>query len=188
MPLIWLQKAQKALKAFAADNPKIWFALGAQGIRHGSGDPGKLVFMFPGQGSQYVNMLRDLLDLSPVIRETFAEADAVTTPIFGRPLTDYIFVDGDEKAFAQAKENLRDTTITQPAVLTCNVALARMLKSFGYQPDMVVGHSLGEYAALVEAGILSFSNALEGGLGARAGNVQSGDGRQWLHGSCERAH
>jgi len=154
-------KGEKALKALAADNPKIWLALGAQGIRHGSGDPGKLVFMFPGQGSQYVNMLRDLLDLSPEVRDTFAEADAVTTPIFGRPLTDYIFVDGDERAFAQAKENLRDTTITQPAVLTCNVALSRMLKSFGYEPDMVVGHSLGEYAALVEAGILSFSNALK---------------------------
>jgi malonyl CoA-acyl carrier protein transacylase len=156
-----VSKAEKALKAMDSDNGKIWFALAAQGVRYGTGDPGKLVFMFPGQGSQYVNMLRDLLDLSPEVRDTFDEADAVMTPIFGRPLTDYVFVDGDEAAEAKAKEALRDTTITQPAVLTCNVALTRMLKSFGYQPDMVVGHSLGEYAALVESGILSFSNALK---------------------------
>lgn len=156
-----VSKGEKVLKALSSNNPKVWLALSAQGIYHGSGTPGKLVFMFPGQGSQYVNMLRDLLDLSPEVRDTFAEADAVMTPIFGKPLTEYIFVDGDEVAEAKAKEALRDTTITQPAVLTCNVALTRMLKSFGYQPDMVVGHSLGEYAALVESGILSFSNALK---------------------------
>lgn len=155
------KKGEKVLKALTSDNPKIWLALGAQGIYYGNGSPGKLAFMFPGQGSQYVNMLRDLLELSPEVRDTFAEADAVMTPIFGKPLTEYIFVDGNEEAVAQAKEALRDTTITQPAVLTCNVALTRMLKSFGYQPDMVVGHSLGEYAALVESGILSFSNALK---------------------------
>ena len=156
-----VSKGEKLLKAMESDNPKIWSALSAQGIRYGTGDPGKLVFMFPGQGSQYVNMLRDLLELSPEMRDTFAEADAVMTPILGKPLTDYIFVDGDETSVARAEEALRDTTITQPAVLTCNVALTRMLKSFGYQPDMVVGHSLGEYAALVESGILSFSNALK---------------------------
>jgi malonyl CoA-acyl carrier protein transacylase len=156
-----VSKGGKALKAMASDNARVWFALSAQGVRYGTGTPGKLVFMFPGQGSQYVNMLRDLLDLSPEIRETFDEADAVMTPILGKPLTAYIFVDGDEDALARAKEALRDTTITQPAVLTCNVALTRMLKSFGYQPDMVVGHSLGEYAALVESGIMSFSNALK---------------------------
>lgn len=154
-------KAEKALKAMESDNAKIWFALSAQGVRYGTGAPGKLVFMFPGQGSQYVNMLRDLLDLSPEVRDTFAEADAVMTPILGKPLTNYIFVDGDEAAMAEATAALQDTTITQPAVLTCNVALTRMLKSFGYQPDMVVGHSLGEYAALVEAGILSFGDALK---------------------------
>ena len=70
-------------------------------------------------------------------------------------------MDGDEAALAQAETTLRDTTITQPAVLTVSVALSRLLGSYGYQPDLVIGHSLGEYAALVAAGVLTFAEALQ---------------------------
>ncbi|MEN6409739.1 MAG: SDR family NAD(P)-dependent oxidoreductase, partial [Anaerolineaceae bacterium] len=151
----------KALKAFENENPAMWQALAAQGVFRGSGKPGKLVFLFPGQGSQYVNMLRDLRDVEPVVADTFREADEIMTPILRRPLTSFIYVESDEAGLKQAEENLRNTAITQPAVLTANVALLRTLKKFGFQPDMVIGHSLGEYAALVAAGTLTFAEALE---------------------------
>ncbi|MDR3574305.1 MAG: SDR family oxidoreductase [Anaerolineaceae bacterium] len=156
-----IKRAEKALKGFENDTPNSWQALTAQGVYRGHGRPGKVVFMFPGQGSQYVNMLSELRQLDGVVADTFREADEVMRPILGRPLSELIFVDGDEAALAQAEATLRDTTITQPAVLTVSVALARLLASYGYQPDLVIGHSLGEYAALVAAGVLTFAEALQ---------------------------
>jgi len=179
-----INKLNKATQALNGDNARIWFALASQGIRYSKhasqtgSKAGKVVFMFPGQGSQYVNMLRDLVDIVPVIRETYAQADAIMTPILGKPLTEYIFVEGDEADQARAKEALKNTTITQPAVLTCNVALLRMLGAYGYHPDMVVGHSLGEYAALVAAGVMSFEDALRvvSARGQEMSKTGDGDG------------
>ncbi len=80
----------------------------------------------------------------------------------GKRLRDYLFVDaGDQAAMAQAEENLRQTEITQPAVLTVDNALTQLLADHGLRPDFVMGHSLGEYAALVAAGALPFEDALE---------------------------
>lgn len=156
-----IKLAEKAQKTLENESAMAWQALAAQGVFRGSGKPGKLAFLFPGQGSQYVNMLRDLREIEPVVAETFREADEIMTPIFGKPLTSYIYVEGDDGSLKQAEEHLRDTTITQPAVLTANVALLRVLEKFGFNPDMVIGHSLGEYAALVAAGVMSFAEALE---------------------------
>ncbi len=155
-----IKRAERALKGFETEgNP--WQALVAHGVFRGSGAPGKVTFLFPGQGSQYVNMLKDLCEVEPIVAETFAEADRVMTPILGRPLTSFIYVDGDEAAVAEAEKALRNTEITQPAMLTANVALLRLMNHFGFHPDMVIGHSLGEYAALVAAGVLTFAEALE---------------------------
>ena len=121
-----------------------------------------MAFLYPGQGSQYVNMLQALRDRVPVVAETFAEADRIMTPLLGRPLTSYLFVDGDDpSAIETAQHQLTRTEITQPAMLTADLALTRLLESYGVRPDMVMGHSLGEYAALVAAGALSFEAALE---------------------------
>ncbi len=155
------KKVEKALKSFDNDTPAARQALTAQGIFRGSGQPGKIAFLFPGQGSQYANMLAELRQLSPVVAETFREADEVMTPILGRPLTSLIFVPDDKESVAQAEEALRDTAITQPAVLTANIAMLRLLATYGYKPDLVIGHSLGEYAALVAAGALTFPAALQ---------------------------
>jgi malonyl CoA-acyl carrier protein transacylase len=154
-------RGEKALKALESDTPANWLPLGVQGITRGSGRPGKVAFLFPGQGSQYINMLRDLRKVEPLVAETFREADAVMTPILGRPLTGYVFVDGNEDVMAQAELKLRHTDITQPALLAVHVSLLRVLGKFGYRPDMVIGHSLGEYAALVAAGVLTLSEALQ---------------------------
>ncbi len=84
------------------------------------------------------------------------------TPLLGKPLTEYIFADSTDEATAQRLEQqLMQTEITQPAVLVTDLALTRMLDAYGVRPDMVMGHSLGEYGALVAAGALSFDAALE---------------------------
>ena len=157
----FIKRAEKALKAFDSDNPSMWQAMTAQGVYRGSGDPGKVAFLFPGQGSQYVNMLRELRAIEPVVDAVFVEADRVMEPLLGKPLTHYIYAEGDETSLKEAEQKLKDTTITQPAVLTANVALLRLLEKYGFKPDMVIGHSLGEYAALVAAGVLRFDEALE---------------------------
>ncbi|MCC6169530.1 MAG: SDR family NAD(P)-dependent oxidoreductase, partial [Caldilineaceae bacterium] len=153
----------KAAKAHELDNPQAWNALQAQGIFRGSGPrPGKIAFLFPGQGSQYANMGRDLAAREPAVAQLFAEADRVMTPILGKPLTHYIFVDGDDPAaLKQAERDLMQTAITQPAMLTMDMALARLLGEYSFTPDMVMGHSLGEYGALIAAGIMPFADALE---------------------------
>jgi len=155
-------KSAKALKALATDKPPAWKALRAQGIFRGHGPAPKVAFLYTGQGSQYVNMLRPLCDAEPIVAETFAEADRIMTPILGKPLSQYIFVDAaDKKAVAKADEDLRQTAITQPAVLATDTALTRLLAAYGIQPDMTMGHSLGEYGALIASGAMPFSDALE---------------------------
>ncbi len=155
-------RAGKALKALAGERSGAWRVLQAQGIFRGAGEPATVAFLYTGQGSQYVNMLADLRQREPIVAETFAEADAVMAPILGRPLSEIVFApEGDASAFAAAEEDLRQTAITQPAVLTVDVALTRMLAAYGVNPDFVMGHSLGEYGALVASGALSFAEALE---------------------------
>jgi malonyl CoA-acyl carrier protein transacylase len=172
-------KIIKARKAAGFDNPQAWKALQAQGIFRGSGPaPGKVAFLFPGQGSQYINMGRELAAISPGVRAVFDEADRVMTPILGRSLTSYIFVDGDDPAAVkQAEKDLMQTAITQPAMLTLDAAIFRLLAEYGFKPDMVMGHSLGEYAALTAAGIMPFADALEAAAarGAEMTKVSMGD-------------
>ena len=155
-------KSDAALKALAANQPAIWKALRARGIFRGHGPAPKVAFLYTGQGSQYANMLRPLRDAEPIVADTFAEADRVMGPLLPKSLSSYIFVDqADPGAVAKAEEDLRQTEITQPAVLAIDMALTRLLAAYGVQPDMVMGHSLGEYGALIAAGAIPFEDALE---------------------------
>ena len=158
-----LDRVARARKAAGFDNPQAWKALQGQGIFRGSGPkPGKIAFLFPGQGSQYINMGRQLAELEPVVKQVFDEADRVMTPILGRPLTDFIFVDpNDTAAMKQAELGLMQTAITQPAMLAMDTAIYELLAQYGFGPDIVMGHSLGEYGALIAAGIMPFADALE---------------------------
>lgn len=107
-----------------------------------------IAFVFPGQGSQSVGMGRALAEAFPICGETFAEADAA----LGMPLSRLCF-EGPE-------EDLRLTENTQPAILAVSIAAYRLLASRGYEPDMMAGHSLGEYSAYVAAGMVGFGDAL----------------------------
>lgn len=109
----------------------------------------KLAFTFPGQGSQAVAMLADLADQS-LVTDTFAEASNV----LGYDLWDLVQNDDQGK--------LNQTHITQPALLTASVALWRLWCAHnGQQPALMAGHSLGEYSALVCAGAISFTDAVD---------------------------
>jgi [acyl-carrier-protein] S-malonyltransferase len=108
----------------------------------------QIAFLFPGQGSQKVGMGKDLVQLYPVARHTFQEADEA----LGFSISQLCF-EGPE-------ENLKMTEVTQPALLAMSTAVARVLQEKGIVPQYVAGHSLGEYSAHVAAGTLSFPDAL----------------------------
>jgi len=109
----------------------------------------KIAFLFPGQASQYPGMGRDLDASFPESHAVFEEADAA----LGFPLSKLCF-EGPE-------DDLKLTANTQPAILTVSVAAYRALEKHGVTPDMVAGHSLGEYSALVAAGGMAFSDAVK---------------------------
>jgi acyl transferase domain-containing protein/acyl carrier protein len=155
-------KIEKAQKALQIKDPGMWKALKMRGIFLGKGDPQKLAFLFTGQGSQYVNMLAELKKEESIIANTFNDADIVMTPLLGKPLSKYIFVDEDNKdAVEQANDDLMQTAITQPAVLATDLALSKLFSAYGISPDIVMGHSLGEYGALVVSGAMPFDDALK---------------------------
>ena len=115
----------------------------------------KTAFVFPGQGSQKVGMLQDLYNAYDIVKQRFAEADEA----LGYSITKLCFEGPDTE--------LVKTANTQPAILTASVACYEVLKEKGFTPDIVGGHSLGEYSALVAAAYLilkmlftSFINAV----------------------------
>ena len=104
------------------------------------------VFMFPGQGSQFPGMAKELYETNPTAREMFDRANE----ILGFDITEIMF-DG-------TAEDLKQTKVTQPAVFLHSVILAKCSPDF--RPDMVAGHSLGEFSALTAAGALDFEDGL----------------------------
>jgi len=104
-------------------------------------------YVFPGQGAQFVGMGKDLYDNSPLAKDLFEKANN----ILGFRITDLMF-DGTD-------EDLRQTKVTQPAIFLHSVILAKTLGE-NFKPDMVAGHSLGEFSALVASNSLSFKDGL----------------------------
>lgn len=115
-------------------------------------------YVFPGQGAQFVGMGKDLYDSSAEARELFEKANE----ILGFRITDLMF--------EGTPEDLKQTAVTQPAIFIHSVLLAKSLGE-DFRPDMVAGHSLGEFSALVAAGALSFEDGLRL-VAARANAMQ----------------
>lgn len=115
-----------------------------------------VVFMFPGQGNQYINMARELYDSYPTFRQAMDRCCAYLDSILEHNLRDIIFQDAD----SADKDLINETQYTQPALFVVEYALAQLWLSWGVQPDMMIGHSVGEYVAACLSGVLSLKDAL----------------------------
>jgi acyl transferase domain-containing protein/NAD(P)H-dependent flavin oxidoreductase YrpB (nitropropane dioxygenase family)/NAD(P)-dependent dehydrogenase (short-subunit alcohol dehydrogenase family)/acyl carrier protein len=131
----------------------------------------KVAFLFPGQGSQYPNMLAQLAIAFPEVREVLDAAEGVLAGKLNRPLGRLIyppspFTPEQEQA---AKDALQRTEVAQPAVGAASLAMHRLLSLLSVEPDFLAGHSYGEYAALAAAGSIPFADLIR--LSHRRGEV-----------------
>jgi acyl transferase domain-containing protein len=116
------------------------------------GAPPRLVFVFSGQGTQWPTMARDLFDEEPVFRAALERCDAILRSLGGPSIL-------EEMSAEASRSRLDDTEIAQPVILALQVALAALWRSWGIEPDAVVGHSVGEIAAAHVGGMLRLEDA-----------------------------
>ena len=136
------------LAAFMQDEPGAGFASG----RRIAGRRRKVVFVFSGQGSQWLGMGRELWQQEPVYRQALARCDQVM-----RQIVDWSLL--EELAADEAHSRLDQVDVIQPAIFAVQVALAELWRSWGIEPDAVIGQSMGEVAAATAAGALSLDDA-----------------------------
>jgi acyl transferase domain-containing protein/acyl carrier protein len=172
-----------ALALKAMDDKEKWGFLQAQGIllTDDAALPpqAKVAHMYPGQGSQYVGMTHDLWQRYTSVQEVWKQSDVTMTEVLnGESLSSFILRSGlNKQQLVEAEHKLKQTEYTQPAMLTADLAIERALNDHGHKPDMVAGHSLGEYAALMASGILDMDGALRAAAarGTEMGAVEVAD-------------
>jgi acyl transferase domain-containing protein/acyl carrier protein len=142
----------EAVHALESGDPKL--------LRKGTGETKNkpVVFMFPGQGAQYVNMAQGLCEAAPAFREEIERCSKVVLPILGFDLRDFLFPYPDRST--STAEMIDQTRISQPALFTIEYALAKLWMNWGVHPFTMIGHSLGEYVAACLAGVMSLETAL----------------------------
>ena len=136
-----------------------------QALAHGEGFVGEageserpIAFMFPGQGSQTVNMARELYESQPGFRTDVDDCARILEPWLGLDIRPLLYP--DDAAAAEGDERLSQTAFAQPALFMVEYALARLWTAWGVRPAMMIGHSLGEYVAACLAGVFSLDDAL----------------------------
>ncbi|AGC45620.1 polyketide synthase [Myxococcus stipitatus DSM 14675] len=142
------ERVVERLRAFAEGGApgELWTGRKAFGVRR------KVVFVYPGQGAQRAEMGKALMASEPVFREALAQVDAVLRPQLGWSVLDEIAAD-------ESRSRLHEIDINQPALFAVEVALTALWRSWGIEPDAVMGHSMGEVVAAHVAGALSLEDA-----------------------------
>ncbi|MGA9492826.1 MAG: SDR family NAD(P)-dependent oxidoreductase [Mycobacterium sp.] len=144
------EAASELLGALADDRP-------APGLVRGeTHDKPKTAWLFTGQGSQYVGMARELFDTEPVFAETLTRCAAAAADVLEKPLLDVIFASDSP----ESEETLRQTSYAQPALFAIEMGLAHLWQSWGFEPDVVLGHSVGQYSAACIAGVFSLEDGM----------------------------
>lgn len=131
--------------------------------------PPSLVFLFPGQGAQYVNMGRELYERESVFRESVDRCAECLQGHLQFDIRSVLYPEAEAKA--EAEKRINETRVTQPAIFTVEYALACLWMAWGIKPSLLIGHSVGEYVAAVLAGVFSLEDAL-GVLAGRAKLMQ----------------
>lgn len=138
------------LNAFLAEEPR----LGMSSNRLAIAKLPRLVFVFSGMGPQWWAMGRQLLESEPIFRETIQKCDALLKPLTNWSLWEELTTDEEHSRISQ-------TQIAQPAIFALQVALVNLWRSWGVEPDAIVGHSVGEVAAAYVAGVMSLEDACQ---------------------------
>jgi acyl transferase domain-containing protein/acyl carrier protein len=143
---------------------------------HAQESTGSVVFMFPGQGTQYPGMGRDLYQSEKVFRIEVDRCAELLHAELGFDLRQVLF--SDAQSSSAARDRLQQTQLAQPALFTIEYALARQLEHWGVRPAAMVGHSVGEYVAACLAGVFSLQDALT--LVARRGRLIASVPTGWM--------
>ncbi len=142
---------RKQLGAFAAGRETEGLVSGQVTSRKGP----KIAFLFTGQGSQYIGMGRQLYETQPTFRQTLDRCDEILRPYLQKPLLKVLYPATVESSL------LDETAYTQPALFALEYAFAELWKSWGIEPAVVMGHSVGEYVAACVAGVFSLEDGLK---------------------------
>ena len=148
-----IEQLEKRLRSLASGDKTI----GAMKAQISPKKPPEVVFLFTGQGSQYVDMGRQLYESQPTFRCAIDECNNILKPILERSLLSVLYPQAESE---EATALLNQTAYTQPALFAIEYALAQLWQSLGIAPDVVLGHSVGEYAAACVAGVFSLKDGL----------------------------
>ena len=119
----------------------------------------EVVFLFPGQGAQYLNMGRELYELEPVFKHAVDLCSDLFEAYLGEGICDFIF--GDQRDIEKHERLMGDTSVAQPAIFTVEYAMAKLLNAWGITPDAVIGHSMGELTAACISGLINLEDAVK---------------------------